>query len=69
MTSTMATDQHGQTFHDLGKHPRKELMRRLFSSHCQRMFRDTKQGTVQTGYVIRGHWLTVFEVNPWQKPV
>lgn len=66
-TWTMARDQHGQTFHDLGRHPRKELLKRLGRRHAAKMFCDTRSGeTRHTGYVIAGLWLTLYTVTPWE---
>ena len=64
--STMARDQYGQWHHDLGRHPRKELLNRLCRKKAQRMFIDTKDGTSKhIGYVIAGLWLTLFRVEEW----
>lgn len=63
MTFTMARDQYGQTWHDLGKHPRKELLRRLGRSHADRMYVDRAGKTYHVGYIIAGHWLTVYNVT------
>lgn len=66
----MAVDQFGQTYHNLGPHPRKELMRRLGTSHAARMYRDKKDGrTVHIGWVIAGRWLSLYEVTPVEKVV
>lgn len=64
----MAIDQYGETYHDL-KDPRKDLCERLGSRSAKKMYVDTKDGkTYQVGYVISGHWLTIYEVRPWRKP-
>ena len=64
MATHMATDQYGQTYHDLGPHPRKELMNRLGTSHAAKMYVDTKSGeTRHIGYVIARLWLTLFKVE------
>jgi len=68
MESIMAIDQYGTTYHDLGKHPRKELLDRLGASNAQRMFVDTKSGeTKHVGYVIRDQWLRLYRVTEWKK--
>lgn len=60
----MAIDQYGQTFHSL-THPRKELCERIGCKHVNVMYCDTLSGeTRKLGYVIAGHWLTVYEVIP-----
>lgn len=67
MKNFMAIDQYGETFHALGKYPRKELMNRLASSHAAKMYIDDAQGNAtHCGYVIKGHWLTLYEVKPYQ---
>lgn len=70
MPQTMAIDQYGQTFHNLGKHPRKELLKRLGYSTARPMHADKLDGTtVKTGWVIGGLWLQVFTVSPLELPV
>ena len=65
----MAIDQYGQTFHGL-KHPRKDLCERLGSSHAEKMYIDKTDGrTVHVGYVIAGHWLTLYKVEPVENVV
>lgn len=65
---TMGRDQYGQYYHNLGKHPRKELLKRLGRSHAQKMYTEFKNGPDKhTGYVIAGLWIELFEVNPWSK--
>ena len=64
MANYMATDQYGNTFHGL-KHPRKDLMEKIGSKHVEKMYVDLKSGgSRQKGYVIGGHWLSVYEVTP-----
>jgi hypothetical protein len=63
----MAIDQYGRTFHNL-KHPRKDLMDRLCNQHCSKMFVEKKDGSSKhVGYVIGGHWLTVYKVERMEK--
>ena len=64
---TMARDQHGVTWHDLGAHPRAELLKRLGRRHSDRMYQDTKSGAKHVGYIIAGHWLTIYTVTPWER--
>jgi len=62
----MAKDQYGQTYHNL-KHPRKDLLERLYCKHAAKMYCDTKSGEVKhIGYIIAGLWLRVYEVHEWQ---
>lgn len=63
----MGIDQHGYTYHNLGPHPRKELCERLGVSHAEKMYQDTKDGTTyHVGYIIREHWITLYEVLPFR---
>ena len=63
----MSIDQHGQTQHDLGAHPRKTLMERLGRKRVGKMYRDKIDGTaVHVGYVIGQHWCTLYEVKPFE---
>ena len=65
----MACDQYGNWFHNLGQHPRKALLAILGKAKASKMFQDTKDGkTMHVGYVIGGHWLTLFEVRPFGRP-
>lgn len=66
-TDTMAIDQYGQTFHALGRYPRKELLKRLGYKAAKKMYRDRTGGApVHVGYVIGSHWLELFAVSPWE---
>ncbi len=66
----MAIDQYGTTYHNLGPHPRKELLERLGYKKANKMYVDTKDGqTVHIGYVIGGLWLTLYKVEPYRKAV
>jgi hypothetical protein len=61
----MGVDQYGETYHDLGKHPRKELLRRLGYQCATRMYRDKKDGSnVACGYVIGRLWISLYRVEP-----
>lgn len=71
----MAVDQHGRTFHNLGPHPRKELMERVGCKHATKMYVDRieagtgVQHTYHCGWVLAGLWLTVYEVVPMEVEV
>lgn len=66
----MAIDQCGGVYHDLGKHPRKQLLNILMCKHASKMYTDKKSGeSVHIGYIIKGLWLTLYEVKPFEKPV
>lgn len=58
----------GDTFHDLGPHPRKELLKRLGRRHVSKIYVDRKAGgTYHVGYIIGGLWITLYEVRPFRK--
>ncbi|MBV9667307.1 MAG: hypothetical protein JO327_04175 [Nitrososphaeraceae archaeon] len=66
----MGIDQYGQTYHNLGKFPRKELLQRLGSTHAERMYVDKKNGTtVHCGYVIARLWISLYEVQPFERKI
>ena len=68
MTGHMAIDQWGQTEHDLGPHPRKELLRRYNRKSSRKVYVDKKNGgTVHIGWIVAGHWFTVYRVERWEK--
>lgn len=55
----VAIDQYGNRFY-FGKHCRKDLSEQI-PGKVRKMYRDKKAGpSVQVGYVIGEHWLTVF---------
>ena len=63
----MAIDQYGQTYHDLGRHPRKELMERIGCRHVSKMYHDRNDGSViHVGYVVGQRWCTLYEVKPYE---
>jgi hypothetical protein len=65
----LAIDQYGQKYVLEGKAPRRELMELLGVRRAQRMFVDSKGGGAKhVGYVIGGHWFTLFNVSPWEQP-
>ena len=64
MKFIVGIDQYGQTYHDLGKYPRKELLNRLGYKKADKMYQDKKDGSVvHCGYVIGGNWITLYEVK------
>lgn len=67
-TNYMAIDQYGETYHNLGAHPRKGLLDKLGATHASKMYRDTaNNGTVHVGYIVRGLWLSLYEVKPFAR--
>ena len=70
MKYIMGIDQYGQNYHNLGKYPRKELLRRLGYKNAQKMYRDRKDGIgVHCGYVIGQYWISLYKVEPFEKGV
>lgn len=66
--NTLAIDQYGHTYHNLGKHPRKTLCARLSRKHVSKMYRDKLDGSVKhVGYIIGGLWLTLYTVAPLER--
>jgi hypothetical protein len=65
----MAIDQYGQTEHNLGLHPRKELLRRCNSTRAFKQYQDLKDGSsVHTGWIIAGRWFTLYHVERMERP-
>lgn len=65
----MGIDQYGNTFHHLGKHPRKALIDKLGGSSASKMYADKKDGSsVHVGYIVNTHWVTLYRVEPFEKP-
>jgi len=66
--SLMAIDQWGQTYHDIGPHPRKWLLDYFGRKSTNKIYCDTKDGGHRhVGYVVAGHWCQVYEVQQWRK--
>ncbi len=61
----LAIDQYGQRY-KLDNHPRKELLEYFGRQHADKIYVDRPDGaTRHVGYVIGGHWLSVYEVHDW----
>ena len=59
----MALDQWGNYYHIGNNSPRKWLLNHFDRKHADKMYQDLKTGeTIHTGWVIAGHWLTVYQV-------
>jgi hypothetical protein len=68
MKDIMGVDQFGNTYHALGKHPRKELLCRTGRSYARKLYIDKKGGTIRhVGYAIGDLWITLFTVTPFEK--
>lgn len=64
----MAIDQYGRTYHDLGRYPRKALLAHFGVQHADKLYCDDRAGQAwHCGYVIAGHWLTLYAVTPFRK--
>ena len=69
-TNYMAIDQYNETYHDLGKFPRKELINRIGGGKVSKIYQDKKDGSVvHTGYVIGKTWLNLYKVEPFEKQI
>ena len=67
-TWIMGRDQYGRTYHDLGEHPRKTLMERFGRKRASKMYFDKREGPPKhIGYVVGGHWVTLYKVEPWER--
>ena len=65
----MAIDQHGVTEHSL-VHPRKDLCERYGVKHADKMYFTQLNGmSIHIGYVVSGHWFTVYKIQPMERPV
>lgn len=60
----MAIDQYGTTYHNLGPYPRKALLERFYRKSAHKMYIEPDGAHI--GYVIAGHWLTLYEVRPYR---
>jgi len=69
MAGTMGIDQNGTCWHELGKNPRAELLRRLDRKSARKFYRDSKDGGCRhVGYIVSGLWIELFTVCPWDSP-
>ena len=64
----MARDQYGNTIHALdAKHPRKDLLEKLYKKSAVKMYCDTVDGEAKhTGYVVGNQWFTFYKVTEWK---
>lgn len=62
----MGIDQYGTHYDNLGEHPRKALMDKLYIKHAEKMYVDDKDGnTKHVGYIIGGLWINLYTVSEW----
>lgn len=65
----MAVSNHSRTVHltNPKKHPRGQLMDKLGSKHCEKIYIDAENGTAKhIGYIIGREWFTIYEVCEWR---
>ena len=62
----MAIDQYGQHI-SIKNHPRKELLSHFGRKHIQKMYVDGLNGVKHIGYIVAGHWCTIYKIYEWQK--
>lgn len=62
----MAIDQYGDIYHLKTEHPRKELLEIFGRKKAAKMYVDNGSGHKHIGYVIAGHWLTIYAIHEWQ---
>lgn len=61
----LAIDQNGEMYWLDSDTPRKELLDRFGTKHADKMYVDGPGGTaLHIGYIIAGHWLTLYKVSP-----
>lgn len=64
----LAIEQHGHMIRLKTQHPRKELMELFGRTNADKMYIDNHDGTARhVGYVIGGHWITLYQLRPWQE--
>lgn len=64
MKSYMAVGSYGNVLHNL-QYPRRDILRRMYRRHAEKIYRDTPTGRVHVGYIVAGEWFTVYEVTEW----
>lgn len=63
----MARDNYGQTYHNIGPHPRKWLLDHFGRKSARRVYIDRRDGTARhVGYVIAGRWFHIYKVSAWK---
>ena len=63
----MAIDQYGQTYHGLGRFPRKALLEQLGRKNARKMYVDTSKGPKHIGWIVGQLWLTVYSVQRMER--
>ncbi len=63
----LAIDERGQHYTIGNNPPRKWLLNHFDRQHADKMYIDTKKGHKHIGYVIAGHWLTIYRISEWKQ--
>lgn len=64
MKTYLAIDQYGHKLLLESKYPRKELLAYHNTSHADKVYVDTKEGTSRhIGYVVSGYWYTLYKLT------
>jgi len=60
----MGIDQYGETYHDLGKYPRKKLQEIFGTKKINKMYIDGDDGqAIHIGYTIKGYWIRLYRLQ------
>ncbi len=62
----IAIDELGQYYMIGNNPPRKWLLDHFGRQHADKMYNDLK-GQHHIGYVIAGHWLTIYRISEWKQ--
>ena len=56
-------DQFGKRYVLNAEHPRKDLLEQLGGKRAEKIYVGAG---VHVGYVVRGYWVTFYDVTPWE---
>ncbi len=62
----LAIDERGQYYKIGNNSPRKWLLDYFGRQHADKMCIDKGKGYKHIGYVIAGHWLTIYRISEWK---
>lgn len=69
MIRFIAINQYGEMVR-IARHPRKELMEYMGTSHADKVYRDLKDGGAEhVGYYLKGEWFDVYRVDRFKSGV
>lgn len=64
----VAIDQYGSCIFIPGKHPRKELLSKLYAKHADKIYYSKRDGsTFHIGYIIQRRWFTLYQMRELPK--